>query len=156
MAEDDFYTTREAERVLARSDKPLSERRIRQMLQAGELEGYQDDTTGRWYVAQREITRLKEEQSSAEQDPQTPSEAFEMVSELIEEVRGLERAVGRLEGRLKLSEQAESTIKEERDRLIAELADEQSERHRLQLELEAVLERERMHSRAWWRRLFLR
>jgi len=58
--DEDTYTLREAERILTRSDKPLTERRIRQMLQAGELEGYRDED-GRWHVAQHEVHRLLEE-----------------------------------------------------------------------------------------------
>lgn len=50
-------------------------------------------------------------------------------------------------------EPPEFTIKE-RDRLLIELEEERAERHRLQLELEAVYEREREEMRPWWKRIF--
>jgi excisionase family DNA binding protein len=43
----------------------------------------------------------------------------------------------------------ESTIREQGDRLLLELEEERAERHRLQLELEAVYEREREEMRPW-------
>ena len=62
--------------------------------------------------------------------------------------RALERQLGRLEGRLELSERAESTIREERDRLLRELEEERAERRRLQEQLETE------RSRGFWKRLF--
>jgi predicted Holliday junction resolvase-like endonuclease len=59
----------------------------------------------------------------------------------------LEREIGRLQGRLELEERAESTVREERDRLLQDLEEERAERRRLQERLE---ERER----PWWRRVF--
>jgi hypothetical protein len=44
----------------------------------------------------------------------------------------LEREIGRLQDRLELEERAESTIREERDRLLWELKEERAERRRLQ------------------------
>ena len=61
----------------------------------------------------------------------------------------LERELGRLEGRLELTERAESTIREEQDRLIRELEEVRFERRRLQEELEAA-----RRERSWWRKLF--
>jgi molecular chaperone GrpE (heat shock protein) len=135
-----YYTPREAERILTRSDKPLTERRIRQMLQGGELEGHQDDT-GRWHVARHEIHRMLEERR------ESPSLSPTETSETVQDLRDLERSLGRLEGRLELSERAESTIREERDRLIRELEEERSERRRLQEELDEA-------RKPWWRKLF--
>ena len=59
----------------------------------------------------------------------------------------LERERGRLEGRLELTEQAESTTRAERDRLIAELEAERAERRRLQ-------EQPEERKRGFWARLF--
>ena len=64
-------------------------------------------------------------------------------------VRDLERQLGRLEVRLKLMEWAESTAREERDRLLRDLEEERAERRRLQERLE-----EREHRRNWWQRMF--
>ena len=52
----DIYTqSGGAERILARTDKLISERRIRQMLQGTELEGR--NQWGRWHVYAREVSR---------------------------------------------------------------------------------------------------
>jgi hypothetical protein len=53
-----------------------------------------------------------------------------------------------LEGRLELTEQTESTIREERDRLLAELKAEKAERRRLAERLDAE------RRRGFWRRMF--
>jgi len=144
---EDVYTPAEAERILARTGKPITERRIRQMLQAGELEGYRDGS-GRWHVLQSEVHRLRDERPrEQERLPGAP----ESGSELLEVVRALEREIGRLEGRLELEEQTESTLREERDRLAAELEAERAERRRLAERLEAERDRPR---RGFWSRLF--
>jgi hypothetical protein len=144
QGEGDFYSVAEAERLLGRTDKPISERRIRQMLQAGELEGRKEQT-GRWHVAQHEVHRLMQErrQISPDSTPGGPENA----PELLDRVFLLEREIGRLQGRLELEERAESTVREERDRLLQDLEEERAERRRLQERLE---ERER----PWWRRVF--
>jgi septal ring factor EnvC (AmiA/AmiB activator) len=140
----DVYTPSEAERILARTGKPLTERRIRQMLQAGELEGYRDGT-GRWHVLQSEVHRLRDQRL---RELERPSGATESGAELLEVVRSLEREIGRLEGRLELEERTESTLREERDRLRAELEEERAERRRLAERLEAE------QRRGFWSRLF--
>ncbi len=53
-----------------------------------------------------------------------------------------------MEGRLELTEQAESTMRAERERLAAELEAERAERRRLQERLEA------QQRRGLWSRLF--
>ncbi len=60
----------------------------------------------------------------------------------------LERERGRLEGRLELTEQTESTTRAERDRLVAELEAERAERRQLSERLEAE------QRRGFWSRLF--
>ncbi len=67
----------------------------------------------------------------------------------------MERELGRLEGRLELTERAESTIREERDRLLEERERERERAERLEEERERLrgeLEAER--SKGFWRRLF--
>jgi septal ring factor EnvC (AmiA/AmiB activator) len=125
----DYYTPAEAERLLARTDKPISERRIRQMLQAGELEGHRDEQ-GRWHVAQHEVHRLIEERREiADAPPEAPTSLVD-AREWIERATALERELGRLEGRLELEETTRSTLEEQlrrererADRLEAELAE---------------------------------
>lgn len=147
MEGEELYSAKEAERILQRADKPLTESRIRQLLRAGELEGERDERR-RWHVYRREVHRLLEERrdptlEAAEEARESPESAAAWV----DRVASLERELGRLEGRLELNERAESTVREERDRLIRELEEERAERRRLQEELEAA-------RRSWWRRLF--
>ncbi len=140
---EDVYTPAEAERILARTDKPITDRRIRQMLQAGELEGRKDEG-GRWHVLQSEVHRLRGERRTA---PQSPPGAPESPGELLEVVRGLERELGRLEARLELTERAESTMQAERERLAEDLRRERERADRLEAELAE-------RRRGFWSRLF--
>jgi hypothetical protein len=140
----DFYTPAEAARLLSRTDKPITERRIRQMLQADELEGKRDER-GRWHVAQHEVHRLMQERRQTTLD--TPTEGPENAGALLDRVFMLEREIGRLQGRLELEERAESTIREERDRLLEERDRERERTDRLEQELQAARS-------PWWRRMF--
>jgi chromosome segregation ATPase len=148
-AGEETYSPVEASRVLSRSGRSISERRIRQMLQAGELEGEQAEG-GRWRIPRRVVNRLLTERREREQlrtEPESLPGAPESVRELVDRVAALERERGRLEGRLELTEQTESTTRAERDRLIAELEAERVERRRLQEQLEE-------RKRGFWVRLF--
>jgi hypothetical protein len=140
----DFYTVLEVERLLSRTDKPISERCIRQMLSAGELEGRKDES-GRWHVAQHEVHRLMQERRHA--DPQEVAGSPENAGALLDRVFMLEREIGRLQGRLELEERAESTVREERDQLLEERGRERERANRLEAEL-------RQARRPWWRRVF--
>ncbi len=142
MEAEDLYTPAEAERILARTDKPVTERRIRQMLQAGELKGRKDER-GRWYVLQSEVHRLRDERRTA---PPSPPGAPESAGELLEVVRDLERERGRLEARLELTERAESTMQAERERLLEDLRRERERADRLEAELSE-------RRRGFWSRL---
>jgi predicted Holliday junction resolvase-like endonuclease len=66
---------------------------------------------------------------------------------MLDRVFMLEREIGRLQGRLELEERAESTVREERDRLLRDLEEERAERRRLQEQLEE-------RKRGFWARLF--
>jgi GH24 family phage-related lysozyme (muramidase) len=149
-AGEETYSPVEASRVLSRSGRSISERRIRQMLQAGELEGEQTEG-GRWRIPRRVVNRLLTERREREQlqtEPESGPGAPESVRELMDRVAALERERGRLEGRLELTEQTESTTRAERDRLIAELEAERAERRQLAERLEAE------QRRGFWARLF--
>jgi len=149
MEGEETYSPAEASRVLGRSGRKITERRIRQMLQAGELEGEQTEG-GRWRIPRRVVNRLLSERREREQlraEPESGPGAPESVRELVDRVAALERERGRLEGRLELTEQAESTTRAERDRLIAELEAERAERRRLQ-------EQPEERKRGFWARLF--
>lgn len=150
MTGEETYSPAEASRVLGRSGRKISERRIRQMLQAGELEGEQTEG-GRWRIPRRVVNQLLAERREREQlraEPESVPGTPESVRELMDRVAALERERGRLEGRLELTEQAESTTRAERDRLIAELEAERAERRRVAERLEAE------QRRGFWSRLF--
>ncbi len=60
----------------------------------------------------------------------------------------MQRELGRLEGRLELTERAESTLREDLERERSERREAQEEARRLREELEAE------RSKGFWRRLF--
>ena len=131
MKEGEYYTTGEAARILR-----VTEQRVRQMLGSGELEGTRDPSTERWRIPQHAVHARLEKRGQREAS-RSPVEAREY-QERIEE---LARELGRLEGRLELTEQAQSTIQEEARGL-------REENERLREDLEAE------RSKGFWRRLF--
>ena len=79
---------------------------------------------------------------------QTPHTAPESATEVWERVAAnLERQLGSVEGRLELTERTESSLREERDRLLADLEREKEERRKLQEQIDRT-------RRSWWRRFF--
>lgn len=186
MEEEDTYTAPQAARVLG-----ISDRRVRQMLEAGELEGARD-ASGKWWISQRVVHEVLEERGSPRGQRSPPTEAStgaggastgtnrapddrESVRELMSRVEDLSYRLGRSEARAELTERAESTLREERDRLVRELEEERAERRRLAERLEqyegerqepsagskpegfplpGATERDVGDQRSWWRRLF--
>ncbi len=149
--QEETYTTTEAARILRRSN-----RRILQMLEAGELEGDKDGA-GRWRIPQRAVHDLLPKRPLREhavREPRETPEPSESAAELRLRLETLQRELGRLEGRLELTSVAESTLRESLQRE-QERADAERERaDALQLEakeLRAQLEESRL---SWWRRFF--
>lgn len=139
--EEDTYTPPEAARILR-----LSRRRVTQMLGAGELEGTQDPGTGRWKIPQRAVhERLKDRPARGrpDKDQDRATEGSEEAADLRDRVEDLSRELGRLEGRLELTEVAESTLREQLER-------ERDRADRLEEELREARER----LLPWWRRQF--
>jgi excisionase family DNA binding protein len=141
---EDYYTTGEAARILK-----VTEARVRQMLGAGELEGMRDPVSDRWRIPQHAVHARLEHRRPSEA-PRTSADAREW----IERVTVLERELGRIEGRLQITEVAETTLRDqlERERKRADeerqRADEERDRaHHLEEEL-------REARRSWWRRMF--
>ena len=154
--EGDYYSVSQAARVLK-----VTSGRIRQMLGSGELEGEKDDN-GRWRIPAHVVhdrprpPRVERSTTSAAASP-TPApgtrtlpeaaEDPERLSELESEVRELRYQLGRTEGRLELTEKAESTLRESLDRE-RERADKERERaEQLQAELDLA-------RKPWWRKFF--
>ena len=136
--------------MLGRSGRKITERRIRQMLQAGDLEGDRDEH-GRWRIPRRVVNQLLAERREREQlraEPESALEVPESVRALMDRVAALERERGRLEGRLELTEQTESTLREERDRLLKERVEAQEDARKLREELQQE------RSKGFWQRLF--
>ena len=152
----------------------ISERRVRQIAQDGKIEGVR--TEDGWKLFRYSVHDFRDHRAV---QPPTRGAAREEPSEVrewIERVAALERELGRLEGRLELTERAESTMREERERLLEDLAREreraaqkqesaeeareeaelfvkereeaQEEARRLREELEAE------RSKGFWQRLF--
>ncbi len=135
MEGEDFYTVEEAAKVLQ-----LTPGRIRQMLRAGDLEGVPpEESGGRGWRIPMHAVHDRERPPRVER-PSEPLEASEGVREYRERVEALQRELGRLEGRLELTEMAESTLREQLQR----------ERERAD-RLEAELSESR---RSWWKRVF--
>jgi hypothetical protein len=121
MAEE-HYTPAQAARILARTGRPVSERRIRQMLQAGELEGEQSQS-GRWRILRRAVHALMEESPRNSRERNSPgpedrpgvsaeiSRSPESVRELLQRVEELSYPLGASKSRLELTERAESTAR---------------------------------------------
>jgi excisionase family DNA binding protein len=139
--EEETYSAAEAAKILR-----LSKRRVIQLLESEDLEGYKDDA-GRWRIPQRAVhDRL------GDRPPRPPGGAggagggvagddLERVRELEAEIADLNYRLGRAEAQAELTELAESTVREQLER----------EREKAD-RLEAELREER--SKGFWRRLF--
>jgi hypothetical protein len=173
LVDGEEYTAQEAARILR-----TTERTIRRRLERGDLDGRQDPTTGRWFVSARSVTAAMPDRPPKES--QALPDASSEVAELRARIEDLLRQLGRLEGRLELSERTESTLREDlererrqyhedlererQERLEAQKTAEALERDRIRLErerlfwevhqreLEKALQAER--SKGFWARLF--
>jgi excisionase family DNA binding protein len=143
--EEDTYTTGQAARILK-----VTDRGVRKMIDRGELEASTDER-GRHQIPQRALHAMLEERRASGAEEITGEEASrssEEARELRERVEGLQRELGRLEGRLELTERTESTMREVRERLEQLLEEERAERRRLQEQLDTE------RSKGFWQRLF--
>ena len=144
--EEDTYTTGQAARILR-----VTDRGVRKMIDRGELEANQDER-GRHLIPQRAVHAMLEERragsAAGEISLEEAASSTEEARELRLRVEALQRELGRLEGRLELTERTESTMREERERLERLLEEERAERRRVQEELEAE------RGKGFWRRLF--
>jgi hypothetical protein len=150
----DFYTLAEAARILE-----IPQRRLLEMLEAGEVVGEQDPQSSRWQISKHTVHELVSPATSTEgHTEEFPERSTEMIQEIVDELGSLHRELGRLRNRLNL---ARRTEKEERELLLAELEQER-ERYREEREradkldeevnrLREELESER--NKGSWRRL---
>jgi excisionase family DNA binding protein len=143
----EVYTVAETAKVLG-----ITDRRVLQLVDGGELEARREGS--RWKVLRRSVHALRDSRRASS----TPSEAPEWspeAREALARVEALQRELGRLEGRLELTEKTESTMREERERLLADLERERERADRMEERAEQLrgeLEAER--NRGFWARLF--
>jgi len=135
-----YYTTSEAARILRRSPQ-----RIRALVSEGKLPGERDG--GEWRIPAWAVHERLERARAAPGGDERPLEDAERAAELAAEVRDLSYRLGIAEGRLQLTEVAESTLRESlnRERQRADAA-----------ELEAKQLRDELEEarRPWWRKVF--
>ena len=152
----DFYTVGEAAKLLK-----LTTGRVRQMLRSGDLEGIPPEESGDrgWRIPMR-VIHDRERPGRIERPPEPP-ESPERLSELEIEVRELRYQLGLSRGRLELTEQAQSTLRElveaERRRAVEERARAklaEVERSEAQREIEALRSDLEEARRPWWRKFF--
>ncbi len=133
------YTPLEAGRVLGVSDE-----RIRQLLEAKEIEG--EKRAGRWHVYRASVHEALEKRGSPrarrrrERAPHSGEDAAREAQELQARVEDLSYKLGRAEARTELTERAESTVREALER-------ERERADRLERELQEA-------RRGFWSRLF--
>jgi excisionase family DNA binding protein len=147
---DDFYTVAEAAKILN-----LTDRRIRQLMESGDLEATRSE--GRWKVFRKSVHAFRD----ARHGPSTTREALEWPPEAREALRRaeeLQRQLGRLEGemkaRLELTEVAESTLREQLERERQRADQEHREREQAQEEARTLRKELEEARRPWWRRWF--
>ena len=143
----------------------VSPRTVRGYIRAGELEAISEGegVQKRWLVSIDSVQALREQRqasgaiqglrSSSAEDVLAEAETVN-TADLVATVQELQYRLGRAEARVELRAVAESTIREERDRLLSQLEEErgcvEAERQRAE-QLRDELEQAR---RSWWRRFF--
>jgi uncharacterized protein with von Willebrand factor type A (vWA) domain len=144
------YTPIEAGRVLGVSDE-----RIRQLIDAGEIAG--EKRAGRWHVYRVSVHHQLEQRGSPrarrsrQRSPHSGEDAAREAQELQARVEDLSYRLGRSEARAELTERTESTLREERERILEDLRRERERSGRLESELTEARE---AAARSWWRRIF--
>ena len=109
MDRDEFYTVSEAAKVLGRG-----ERWVRQLASDGVIEG--ERTTEGWHLLRSSVHDFRDQNPSARVTAvaPVPPEAREALSK----VETLQRELDRLEGRLELTEVAQSTLRDHLERVM--------------------------------------
>lgn len=135
------YSVAQVSRILG-----ITEQRVRQLLAEEELVG--EKRGGAWRVDARSVHARLESVGKGASSQQVD------IADLLARIEELSQARGRAEGRLEITERAESSIREEmqvlreeRERLAKELAEAREAQIRLEVEMEKA-------RRGIWRRLF--
>jgi hypothetical protein len=144
-AESGYVTTEVAAAGLG-----VSPRTVRDYIKAGKLHAKPEGegVERRWLVSVDSFHALRQSRQPSAVSPRERrrdipggEDAAYIAADLIATVQDLQYRLGRAEARAELTERAESTVREERDRLL-----EETERLRRELEEE--------RSKGFWRRLF--
>jgi hypothetical protein len=143
MMSRDFYTLAEAARILE-----VSQRRLLEMLETGEVEGERDLRSSRWKIPKPIIWELVPEPvsdaaSSGNSAARSSNQSTETVRQLVEELGSVQRELGRVRNRLELARKAEYTEwQEEKEHLLAELEQERERRRQEREEAQSTLQAE--------------
>jgi regulator of replication initiation timing len=146
----------------------VTPRTVRRLIDRGELEGrkVKEGIVEAWEVSIDSLYALRDKRVSEGQvrrnvprmsaQGQDPADAAaDHVRDLTDRLVRLSSEVGELRGRLELTVRAESTLQEERDRLVGELEREREERREAREEAQRLREElEVERSKGFWRRLF--
>jgi chromosome segregation ATPase len=108
--EEEVYTPAEAAKILR-----TNRRRVIQLITAGELEGKKNEA-GRWQIPQRAVHARLEDRPARSVRQAHGGDSSERVRELEAEVANLNYRLGRAEARAELTEQTESTLREQLQR----------------------------------------
>jgi vacuolar-type H+-ATPase subunit I/STV1 len=139
----DFYTLAEAARILE-----VTQRRLLEMLETGEVEGERDARSSRWMIPKHTVRELVPEPvsvdpSSGDSVLQSSHHSTTTVQQLIEELGNVQRELGRVRNRLELARKAEHTEwQAEKDQLLAELEQEREGRRQEREEAQSTLQAE--------------
>jgi regulator of replication initiation timing len=165
-SESGWTTTDQSARALG-----VSPRTVRRFIDRGELEGRKviEGIVESWEVSIDSLYALRDKRISEGQvrrNVPRPSEqsqnmtdtsdtSADHVRDLTDRLLRLSSEVGELRGRLELTEKAESTLQEERDRLRVELEREREDRREAREEAQRLREElEAERSKGFWSRLF--
>jgi excisionase family DNA binding protein len=108
MDRDEFYTVPEAAKVLG-----VTDRHVRKLAADGRIEGERSDTG--WILFRRSVHEFRDQRRTHERPPEASVWPV-AARDLLEEVRALERELGRLQGQRELEAVAESTLRESLER----------------------------------------
>jgi excisionase family DNA binding protein len=143
MMSRDFYTLAEAARILE-----VTQRRLLEMLETGEVEGERDSRSSRWKIPRHTVEELvpepvSDDPSSGNSALQPSNQSTKTVQQLVEELGNLQRELGRMRNRLELARKTEhSEWQEEKEHLLAELEHERESRRQEREEAENTLQAE--------------
>jgi chromosome segregation ATPase len=121
---------------------------VRALASEGKFPGAtRDPESGEWRIPQWAVHERLQNTRAAPVGDERPLEDAERAAELEAEVRDLRYRLGQAEGRLELTEVAQSTLQESLQR-------ERERADRLEEEARELRERLLREQRSWWRRLF--